>query len=147
MKTLKFQLFDYKVALVLDDYLTLINGDSGIGKTLLFNYFERQSLINSSYVCFNSKYVERMKKENYCKGILKELRSIKNSLIVIDNAETILDDDIRNYIVFDKNNTYMIFGRNVSGLWITENNIASLVRVPEKKEIYLDYYFKDVNKK
>ena len=56
---------------------------------------------------------------------------------------TILNDIEEDY---DKN-TYIMFGRNVEGLWITENNIASLIRDDKNKKIYLDYYFKDVNKK
>ena len=147
MKEIKAKIFEYTAELILDDNLTLINGDSGIGKTLLFNYFDRQSYNSDSIYCFNAKYIEKLKNEKKppLKAFRDRLKTLKNALIIIDNAEVILDNKLREWISFDSDNTYIIFGRNVTGLWITENNIASLIRDNQKKRLYLDYYFKDVN--
>lgn len=149
MKRIQAKIFEYKAELLLDDSLTLINGDSAIGKTLLFNYFERQSYGSSDIHCFNAKYIYKLN-NNKTKALNEfstKLKSIKNGLIVIDNADTILNDAIREQIAYDGNNTYIIFGRNVTGLWVTENNIARLVKNTVNKKLYLDYYFKDVNKR
>ena len=147
MKKIDAKIFEYRAELNIDDNLTLINGDSGIGKTLIFNYLDRCSYDNDKIKCFNAKYLEKIKLDGKSvqRALENRLKLIKKSLIVIDNAEIILDDRLRRYIAFDGDNTYMIFGRNVSGLWITENNIATLVRDTKNKRMYLDYYFKDVN--
>lgn len=149
MKRLSAKIFDYTMDLLIDDNLTLVNGDSGVGKTLLFNYFDRMSYNSNDIYCFNAKYVERLKDGRKSKFRLFEetLRGIRNSLVIIDNADIILDASLRDCIVYDASNTYIIFGRNVDGLWITENNIATLVRDNTQKRMYLDYYFKDVNRK
>ena len=149
MKEINFNIFDYKAHLCLDDSLTLIAGDSGIGKTLLFNYFDRQSHMRNDIKCINSRYVDMTcKKSNkqslYITGLLKDT---SGALVVIDNADILLTSKVREFIVMDSRNTYVLFGRNVTGLWTTENNIAELVRDDVRKRMYLNYYFKDVNKK
>lgn len=56
--------------------------------------------------------------------------------------ERLCSAGIREFIVMDSRNTYVLFGRNVTGLWTTENNIAELVRDDARKRMYLNYYFK-----
>lgn len=144
------KIFEYNTHLELDENLTIINGDSGVGKTLLFNYFDRQrSYLKRNIYCFNAKYIDNISRlESKKTNIIEDkLKSIRGAIIVIDNADVVLDKKAREYIMFDAKNTYIIFGRNISGLWVTENNIASLVRDKQKKIMYLDYYFKGVNNK
>jgi energy-coupling factor transporter ATP-binding protein EcfA2 len=140
----------YKVNLEIPEPLTLITGNSGTGKSLLFKHLDNLSYTDKSIFCINSyiceKYAESLNK-NLQDTLLEMIKRHKNSLIIIDNADTLFNDNIRKYIGFDLNNQYLIFGRNVRGLWINENRIARLIRNDETKTIYLDYLFKDVNRK
>lgn len=141
-KNVSFRIYDYSVDLALNEHLTLINGDSGIGKTLIYNYFDRQSYTNKDIKCFNSRYVEKTFKSS--KEFRDRLSKIRGALIVIDNADVVLDNDIKEQIVYDKYNTYILFGRNVDNLWITEYNIAALERNDDTKQLRLNFYFKGV---
>ena len=149
MRKIDARLFEYTAELNINDNITLISGDSGIGKTLLFNYFDRQSYNNPKIKCYNAKFIDKLKNGNETTEsvVLRQIKELSNCLIIIDNAEVLLGDSVRQHIVFDGKNKYMIFGRNVSGLWLTENNIASLERDDDKKKIYLNYIYKDVNRK
>lgn len=97
MKEINARIFEYTVHLVIDDNITLVNGDSGIGKTLLFNYFDRQSYNSDDIYCFNSKYIEKSVtgKRTIYKAFEDILKNLKKSLIVIDNADIILDAKLR----------------------------------------------------
>lgn len=54
-----------------------------------------------------------------------------DKLIVIDNADILLDDDTRKYISLDDKNQYLIIGRNPKNLFTTSDNLFELVS--EKK--------------
>ena len=43
---------------------------------------------------------------------------MKDKLFVIDNADILLDDKMRQYIAFDAQNQYVIIGRNPTGLML-----------------------------
>lgn len=134
----EINIMDYKVKLKLNTKLSLIIGNSGVGKSLIYNYFRRQSRANSSDVfCINVDDIDR-----YRDGVLDELKHHSNKLIVIDNADIILSKDMHKYIVREQSNAYLLFGRSVNGLWATDDNIAMLVRNNEQKLFYLDYCLK-----
>lgn len=48
-------------------------------------------------------------------------------MIVIDNADILLDDDTRKYIALDDKNQYLIIGRNPRNLFVTKENLSELV--------------------
>ena len=48
-------------------------------------------------------------------------------LIVIDNADILLDDNTRKYISLDDKNQYLIIGRNPKNLFATKDNLFELV--------------------
>lgn len=82
----------------------------------------------------------------YC---MKQKKDIKNfianetgKLIVIDNANILLDDDIRKYISLDDNNQYLIIGRNPKNLFTTGDNLFELVskKKGEQTEFRLKRY-------
>ena len=61
----------------------------------------------------------------------KELQSFDKkfrriSFFVIDNADILLDDKIRQYIAFDAQNQYVIIGRNPTGLMLELDEIYEL---------------------
>lgn len=63
-------------------------------------------------------------------------------LIVIDNADILLDDDTRKYISLDDKNQYLIIGRNPKNLFTTSDNLFELVseKIGEQTEFRLKKY-------
>ena len=68
---------------------------------------------------------------------------IKGKLIVIDNADILLDDETRKYISLDGNNQYLIIGRNPKNLFTTKDNLFELVSktTDEVTEFRIQPYF------
>ncbi|MFR5148911.1 MAG: hypothetical protein ACLTER_04705 [Ruminococcus sp.] len=60
--------------------------------------------VNLDIVCINY--------QDYQKDIKVSVSSESGKLIVIDNADILLDDDTRKYISTDDKNQYLIIGRN-----------------------------------
>lgn len=87
-----------------------------------FDRFEPK-VINPDIVCINY--------QNYQKDIKEMLAKETGKLIVIDNADILLDDDTRKYISMDEKNQYLIIGRNPKNLFTTNDNLFELVS--EKK--------------
>ena len=77
--------------------------------------------INPNILCMN--YLD------YQKNIVDVLRTTKNKLIVIDNADILLNDEARKYISLDDNNQYLIIGRNPKNLFATKDNMYELEAV------------------
>ena len=75
--------------------------------------------LNSDIICLN--YLD------YQKDIDAMIKSAERKLIVIDNADVLLDDDIRKYIAVDDKNQYLIIGRNPKNLFATKENLFELV--------------------
>lgn len=98
--------------------LTLITGDSGTGKTFLFDSMKAIEKINK-----NSKYI--FINIDNCNE-LKRLKSLSGYIIIIDNADIILTENTRKYISSDKNNYYLIFGRDNRYLKTGAFNIAHI---------------------
>jgi hypothetical protein len=153
MKTIEpFRTLGYTVTLNVDDHLTVIKGDSGVGKTAVYNYFYRKFLNQDvpSLKCYDARSLRILMQssgnESFSEELLKQLSSVNNSMVFIDNADIMVDDKIKDYMLMVNNgNSYILFGRNVNGLWVTENNVANLIRDDRHKTITLNYIFKDVN--
>lgn len=66
----------------------------------------------------------------------------KGKLIVIDNADILLDDDTRKYISLDDKNQYLIIGRNPKNLFATKENLFELVhrKSGEQTEFQIEPY-------
>lgn len=79
--------------------------------------------LNPDIVCLN--YLD------YQKNISNIIRNTEKKLVVIDNADILLDDDTRKYIALDDKNQYLIIGRNPKNLFATKENLFELVS--EKK--------------
>ena len=79
--------------------------------------------VNSNIVCINY--------QDYKKDIKKIIAAETGKLIVIDNADILLDDYTRKYISMDDKNQYLIMGRNPKNLFATSDNLFELVS--EKK--------------
>lgn len=103
--------------------ITILTGASATGKTASFSFIRECMAINPDIVCINY--------QNYQKDIKEMLAKETGKLIVIDNADILLDDDTRKYISMDEKNQYLIIGRNPKNLFTTSDNLFELVS--EKK--------------
>mgnify|MGYP003290578301 CR=1 FL=1 len=99
--------------------VTILTGDSGTGKTASFSFIKECMALNSDIMCLN--YLD------YQKDITAMIKSAERKLIVIDNADVLLNDDIRKYIAVDDKNQYLIIGRNPKNLFATKENLFELV--------------------
>ena len=99
--------------------ITILMGDSGTGKTATFSFIRECMAVNPRILCLN--YLD------YQKDIKAIISKTEGNLIVIDNADILLDDDTRKYISLDDKNQYLIIGRNPKNLFATKENFFELV--------------------
>lgn len=114
--------------------ITILMGDSGTGKTAAFSFIKECMAINPNIFCLD--YFD------YQKNVREIICQVNGKLIVIDNADILLDDDTRKYISLDDKNQYLIIGRNPRNLFATKENLFELVskKVGEQTEFSLQSY-------
>lgn len=114
--------------------ITILTGDSGTGKTAVFSFIRECMAVNPKLLCLN--YLD------YQKNIRDLIEQAEGRLIVIDNADILLDDDVRKCISLDGRNQYLIIGRNPQNLFATKENLFELVsrKVGEQTEFTLKEY-------
>ena len=108
----------FEVDFPLESNITFISGDSGTGKSAVYSFLQEMAAENKNIKCFN--YLDKAK--NYKTAI----KQSKGKLIIIDNADLLLDDAMRQYIAMDDKNQYIIIGRNPTGLELTQDEIYEL---------------------
>ena len=54
--------------------------------------------------------------------ILEKLKQCRNNFVVIDNADILMDDEVRQFINFEFSNQYMLFLRNCDGLNVSDKS-------------------------
>ena len=115
--------------------ITILTGLSAVGKTAAYSFIRECMAVNPKIVCLN--YLD------YQKNVKEILMQIKDKLIVIDNADILLDDETRKYISLDGNNQYLIIGRNPKNLFTTKDNLFELVSetTDEVTEFRIQPYF------
>lgn len=124
----------FKIDFTFTNNLTILTGDSGTGKTASFSFIKECMAVNPDIFCLN--YLD------YQKNIKEILSQTSGKLIVIDNADILLDDDTRKYISLDDKNQYLIIGRNPRNLFATKENLFELVsrKNGEQTELMLRSY-------
>ena len=55
-------------------------------------------------------------------NVAEQLKQCKNNFIVIDNADIMMDDEVRKFINFEFSNQYMLFLRNCDGLNVSDKS-------------------------
>lgn len=113
----------YVVNFTFTNNITILTGNSATGKTASFSFIRECMAINPNIMCLN--YLD------YQKNIKDVISQTRGKLIVIDNADILLDDETRKYISLDDQNQYLIIGRNPKNLFTTRENLFELVS--EKK--------------
>ena len=97
--------------------ITILMGDSGTGKTAAFSFIKECMAWNPD--------------------IGDIIRSAEKKLIVIDNADLLLDDDTRKFIALDDKNQYLIMGRNPKNLFAMKENLFELVSEKQGEQTVL----------
>ena len=95
-----------KFDLELSNDIVVIQGDSGVGKTLLCEAIRVEQEKKEKNMYQDIKIIDIRNKKN-----IKTILRGKNNLIIIDNADLILTDDLQYQISRDFNNQYIIMGR------------------------------------
>ena len=109
----------FVIVFIFDNNITILMGDSGTGKTASYSFIKECMSLNPDILCIN--YLD------YQRDIGEMIRSSRGKLIVIDNADVLLDDSIRKYIALDDKNQYLIIGRNPKNLFTTKENLYELI--------------------
>lgn len=107
--------------------ITILTGLSGSGKTASFSFIRESMALNPDIVCLN--YLD------YQKDIKALLARTEGKLIVIDNADILLNDETRKYISLDGKNQYLIIGRNPKNLFATKENLFELESIKNGETI------------
>ena len=117
-KSITFKADPFSYELVFDDRITLVGGDSGTGKTVLYEMLEDLRLTDE----YKAIKLFNYKSDN----LLESLKQCKEKFIVIDNADILINDDIRRFINFEFSNQYMLFLRNCDGLNVSNQSFKVL---------------------
>lgn len=102
----------------IDNNITFIKGDSGVGKSAVFSFLEEMAAEDKRIKCFN--YLDI--KKQYTSSIKRS----NGKLFVIDNADLLLNNEMRKYIALDDKNQYIIIGRNPEGLLLNYDELCEL---------------------
>ncbi len=115
--------------------ITILIGNSGTGKTASYSFLLESRTEDDRIVCLNHTDIKS--------DIKSIIESLEGKLIVIDNADILLDHSTRRYITFDSRNQYLIIGRDVRDFLTTEENLFELVAVTrdERTTFYLKRFF------
>ena len=108
----------FEVDFELVQNVTFIIGDSGTGKSAVFSFLQELAAEDKTIKCYN--YLDKST------GYKTAIKRSKSKLIIIDNADILLDDDMRHYISLDGKNQYIIIGRNPTGLLLSQDDIVEL---------------------
>ena len=103
-KNITFKAAPFSYDLTFDDRITLVGGDSGTGKTVLYEMLEDIRLTDE----------------------YKAIKQCRDSFIVVDNADCMINDDVRRFINFELSNQYMLFLRNCDGLNVSYKSFKVL---------------------
>ena len=117
-KNITFKADPFSYNLEFDDRITLVGGDSGTGKTVLYEILEDIRLTDE----YKAIKMFNYKSDNFMESIKK----CRDSFIVIDNADFLINDEVRQFINFESSNQYMLFLRNCDGLNVSDKSFKVL---------------------
>ncbi len=117
-KNITFKADPFSYDLVFDDRITLVGGDSATGKTVLYEMLEDLRLTDE----YKAIKLFNYKSDN----LLDSLKQCRESFIVIDNADILINDEVRKLINFEFSNQYMLFLRNCDGLNVSDKSFKVL---------------------
>lgn len=113
-KRITFKAYPFSYDLEFNDRITLVGGDSGVGKTVLYEMLEDIRLTD--------KYKD-IRLFNYRSDDFQEtIKQCRDNFIVVDNADNLINDEVRKFINFELSNQYMLFLRNCDGLNVSDKS-------------------------
>ena len=113
-KSITFKAAPVSYDLEFDDRITLVGGDSGVGKTVLYEMLEDIRLTDE---------YKAIRLFNYRSDDFQEaIKQCRDSFIVVDNADNLINDEVRKFINFELSNQYMLFLRNCDGLNVSDKS-------------------------
>jgi hypothetical protein len=59
-------------------------------------------------------------------NLLESLKQCKDCFVVIDNADILINDEVRRFVNFEFSNQYMLFLRNCDGLNVSDKSFKVL---------------------
>ena len=59
-------------------------------------------------------------------NFMESIKKCRDSFIVIDNADFLINDEVRQFINFESSNQYMLFLRNCDGLNVSDKSFKVL---------------------
>lgn len=117
-KSIVFKADPFSYDLEFNDRITLVGGDSGTGKTVLYEILEDLRLTDA---------YKNIKLFNYRSDNFEDsIKQCKDNFIVIDNADILINDEVRMFINFEFSNQYMLFLRNCDGLNVSDKSFKIL---------------------
>jgi len=113
-KSIIFKAAPFSYDLEFDDRITLVGGDSGVGKTVLYEMLEDIRLTDE---------YKAIRLFNYRSDDFQEaIKQCRDSFIVVDNADNLINDEVRKFINFELSNQYLLFLRNCDGLNVSDKS-------------------------
>ena len=113
-KSITFKADPFSYDLEFDDRITLVGGDSGVGKTVLYEILEDVRLTDE----YRAIKLFNYRSDNFSESI----KQCRDSFIVVDNADNLMNDEVRKFINFELSNQYMLFLRNCDGLNVSDKS-------------------------
>lgn len=113
-KNITFKADPFSYNLEFDDRITLVGGNSGTGKTVLYEMLEDLRLTNE----YKAIKLFNYKSDNFSESI----EQCRDNFIVVDNADNLINDEVRRFINFEPSNQYMLFLRNCDGLNVSDKS-------------------------
>ena len=117
-KNITFKADPFSYDLEFNDRITLVGGDSGTGKTVLYEMLEDIRLTED----YRAIKLFNYKSEDF----LEAIKQCRDRFIVIDNADYLMNDDVRRFINFELSNQYMLFLQNCDGLNVSDKSFKVL---------------------
>ena len=117
-KNIIFEAAPFLYDLEFDDRITLVGGDSGTGKTVLYEMLEDIRLTDE----YKSIKLFNYKSDN----LIESIKQCRDSFNVVDNADLLINDEVRRFINFEFSNQYMLFLRNCDGLNVSDKSFKVL---------------------
>lgn len=117
-KNIIFRAAPFSYDLEFEDRITLVGGDSGTGKTVLYEMLEDIRLTDE----YKAIKLFNYKSDHF----LESIKQCRNNFIVVDNADILINDEVRRFINFEFSNQYMLFLRNCDGLNVSDRSFKVL---------------------
>jgi hypothetical protein len=125
-----------KYELELRGNVTIIDGDSATGKTLMCQ-------MSKQMIAKGKKSLIVYDTTNMSAVSIDVLKTYKNKLIIFDDADVTVQGKLLEFILNDKRNYYILFRRNNYDVKLSPNYYAEIVKCKDKVR-RLKYHFEKV---